>query len=125
MREYLETFVKYLFWGMTPALPIVSSAIGQQCIVFAMVWFIPDRIPMPVFVQYIAAVVLFSSFYHLPNLPLMILTLIFAAVFYPLVFIYGLALVPIVAILHALFGSYLYIQGFNLKAWNFEWRIKK
>ena len=115
MAAFLKTFLKYLLWGMTPEIPILSSAIGQQAIVFSAVWFLPLH---PIF-QYCFACLIFAVVFHIPNLPLIILTYIFAAVFYPFVFFYGPETILAVSLLHALSGTILHRRGFDLKVWNF------
>ena len=115
MQEWLKTFIKYLLWGMTPALPIISSAIGQQCIVLAVVWFLP----VPVFAQNFLATVFFSVVYHLPNWRLVGISYMFGAVLYPIVFEFGLEWIALIAVLHAAGGTSLHRAGFDLRAWKF------
>ena len=121
MIEWFRIFAKYLFWGMTPALPIASSAIGQQCIVFAVVWFLPIEEPL----KWASAVLLFSVVFHVGNLPLIGITALFGIMLYPLVFILGPEWVSVIAILHAAGGTALYRDGFDLIVWDIKSWMKK
>lgn len=120
MKEWIKTFAKYLFWGMTPALPIVSSAIGQQCIVFGLVWFLP----IDEHLRWALAVVLFSVVLHVGNLPLIGLTASFGIMLNPLVFILGPEWISVIAVLHAAGGTALYRSGFDLRVWNIKGWLK-
>ena len=116
MIEWFKTFVKYLFWGMTPALPIVSSAFVQQCIVFAVVWFLP----IDEHLKWALAVLLFSVVFHVGNLPLIGLTALFGIFCYPIVFIFGPEWISLISVLHAAGGTALYRSGFNLRVWDIK-----
>ena len=112
----MKTLIKYLLYGMTPQLPIISSAIVQQSIVLIAFYLwktAPDF-------QLIGAVLTFSVLFHLPNYKLMGLTFLFGLLFYPMVFYYSIYTLPLVAVLHASFGTVLYNLKFDMTTWRFN-----
>lgn len=109
IKIYIKTFFKYLFWGMTPDLPILSSAIIQQGIAM---------LPIFLYGHYglFFSIVIFSVVFHFRNWPLVIVTAFFAGSLYSM-FVFMNMPVYIIPILHAGFGTALYYNNFNLSTW--------
>lgn len=112
----MKTYSKYLFYGMTPQLPYLSSAIGQQIILHGAIYFLP----LHEYARFIIATVIFSVVMHLPNVKLIILTFLFSVIFFPIIYFGSPYLFFLLPVFHAGFGTALYLMKFDLAVWRYK-----
>ena len=97
-------FLRYLLWAI----------VQQSLVVF------PFYVWMFDFHGLIYSMLIFSFVFHLGNSKLTMLTLLLAVLMYPLIFNISIYFIILTILIHALVGSLLKYNRFDLRVWRFK-----
>lgn len=105
-KFYESAFIRYFLWGSM-----------QQIIVLSLIYLLDIGSPL---VNTIAAIILFSILFHLPNWKLMIATFFLALLIYPTYYFYNIQSIIFIGLLHGIGGTYYKYTQWGMKVWRFK-----